>query len=68
MRCSDPDEHKGDAALYCIDGPITVNLVDMQESYQVEEGDTFFLPAGTKYQLVNFQARPVKMVFAITEL
>ena len=30
--------------------------------------DTFFLPAGTKYQLVNFENKPVKVVFAITEL
>lgn len=26
------------------------------------------LPAGTKYQLVNFENKPVKVVFAITEL
>lgn len=26
------------------------------------------LPAGIKYQLVNFENKPVKVVFAITEL
>lgn len=67
-RCSDPDTHEGDGALYCIDGPITVNLVDMQESYVMEPGDAFFLPAGTKYQLVNFENHAVKAVFAITAL
>ena len=30
-RCSDPDVHKGDGALYCVDGPVTVNLVDAEE-------------------------------------
>ena len=30
--------------------------------------DTFFLPAGTKYQLVNFENKPVKVVFAVTKL
>ena len=67
-RCSDPDIHKGDAALYCVDGPVTVNLVDMEESFQIEPEDTFFIPAGIKYQLVNFQNHPVKLVFAITDL
>ena len=60
--------HAGDAALYCIDGPVTVNLVDLEESFVVEEEETFFIPAGVKYQLVNFEAKPVKMVFCITDL
>ena len=67
-RCSDPDVHQGDGALYCIDGPVTVNLVDMQESYVLEPEDTFFLQAGTKYQLVNFENKPIKVIFAITKL
>ena len=67
-RCSDPDSHKGDGALYCIDGPVTVNLTQLQESFVIEEGNCFFLPAGTEYQLVNFENKPVKVVFAITEL
>ena len=67
-RCSDPDVHKGDGALFCIDGPVTINLVDLQESYVLNKEETFFLPAGTKYQLVNFESKPIKVVFAITEL
>jgi gentisate 1,2-dioxygenase len=67
-RCSDPDRHAGDGALYCVDGPVTVNLPEMRESFQLEPGDSFFLPAGTAYQLFNFQNKPVKCVFAITRL
>ena len=67
-RCSDPDSHEGDGALYCIDGPITVNLTDLQESYVLEPEDSFFLPAHTKYQLVNFENHAVKVVFAVTKL
>ena len=67
-RVSDPDVHKGDAALYCLDGNITVNLVDIQESYVLEPEDTFFIPAGVKYQLLNFENKSVKAIFAITEL
>jgi gentisate 1,2-dioxygenase len=67
-RCSDPDTHEGDAALYCVDGPVTINLVDRLESFQLYPEDSFFIPANTKYQLVNFQAKPIKLVFAITKL
>ncbi len=67
-RCSDPDTHEGDAALYCIEGPVTVNLVDLEESFVLEPEDTFFIPAGVKYQLVNFEAKPIKVVFSITKL
>lgn len=67
-RCSDADRHAGDGAIYCVEGPVTINLPKLQESFQIEQGDTFFLPAGTEYQLVNFQGRPAKCVFAITEL
>ncbi|GEN87820.1 cupin domain-containing protein [Oceanobacillus sp. FSL W8-0428] len=67
-RCSDPDSHEGDGALYCVDGPVTINLVDMEESFVLEPEDTFFLPAETKYQLVNFESNPVKVIFSITKL
>lgn len=67
-RCSDPDTHAGDAALYCIDGPVTVNLVDLQESFVLYPEDSFFLPANTKYQLVNFENHTIKVVFAVTAL
>lgn len=67
-RCSDPDTHEGDAALYCLEGPVTVNLVDLQESFVLNSEDSFFLPAGTRYQLVNFENKSIKVVFAVTKL
>ncbi|MGI6005356.1 MAG: cupin domain-containing protein [Christensenellales bacterium] len=67
-RCSDPDVHEGDAALYCVDGPFTINLVDLEESFVLEPEDSFFIPAGTSYQLVNFENHGIKAVFCITKL
>lgn len=67
-RVSDPDTHKGDTALYCIDGPITINLVDKEESFVLRPEDTFFIPNNVKYQLVNFENHVVKVVFSITKL
>ena len=47
---------------------MTVNLNELQESFVLDPGDSFFLPAGTSYQLVNFEAKPVTCVFAVTKL
>lgn len=67
-RYSEFDRHEGDGCLYCADGPLTVNLNEREESYVLEPEDSFFLPAGTSYQLVNFEATPVRAVFGITRL
>lgn len=67
-RVSEPDKHVGDAALYCLEGPVTVNLPDLEESFVLREEDTFFVPSDTSYQLVNFENKPIKVIFAITEL
>ncbi|HWQ78425.1 MAG TPA: cupin domain-containing protein [Anaerovoracaceae bacterium] len=64
-RTSEPDSHKGDCVIYVLEGPITVNLPDTLEAFIVDKGDSFFLPEGTTYQLLNFNAHPVKAVFAI---
>lgn len=64
-RTSEPDSHKGDCVLYVYDGRITVNLPDSLEAYIIEEEESFFIPEGVRYQLVNFESRPVKTIFAI---
>ena len=43
-------------------------VVDLEESFVLEPEDTFFIPAGVRYQLVNFENKPIKLVFAITKL
>lgn len=64
-RCSDVDSHAGDAVLYCAEGPITVNLAEETEAFTMAPGDSFFVPAGTKYQLCNFDGYPVRAIFCI---
>ena len=67
-RCSDPDKHEGDAVFYCVDGPVTINLNEIEESYVLQPEDSFFVPAGVSYQLVNFEAKPIKVIFGISAL
>lgn len=64
-RASEVDSHEGDCALYIVDGPITVNMPEIEEAFIAEPEDSVFIPAGTKYQLVNFEAKPSKAIFAI---
>ena len=64
-RTSEPDSHEGDCTLFVIDGPVVVNFTDLQETVIAEAEDSVFIPAGTRYQLVNFEKAPIKAVFAI---
>lgn len=67
-RVSEPLKHAGDGAVYCDKGTMMINLVELKDSYELLPGDTFFIPAGTTYQLVNFSPSQVHGIFALTEL
>lgn len=64
-RTSEPDSHKGDCVLFVVDGRVTVNLPDSEEAFIIENEESFFIPEGVRYQLMNFESHPVKAIFAI---
>ena len=64
-RASEPDAHKGDCLLYIAEGPITVYLPDTADAYDVQVDEAFLVPAGVRYQLINYTAGVIKAVFAI---
>lgn len=64
-RASEADSHEGDCVLYAYDGRMTVNLLDTLETFIIEEEESFFIPAGVRYQLINFESKPIKAIFAI---
>jgi len=64
-RVSEVDEHGGDKAIYAVQGPIVVFLPDTQETFRIQEGDVLYLPAHTKHQFINYNARPIIGYFAI---
>ena len=64
-RASEPDTHAGDAVLYVERGPVTFFLPDTTDAFKVEAGEAMFVPEGTRYQMINYTAGAIKVVFAI---
>ena len=64
-RASEPDSHHGDCLLYIDQGPITVYLPDTTEAHDVQAGEAFFVPEGTRYQLINYTAGVVRAIFSV---
>ena len=59
------DEHPGDACFYVLDGPVTFFTKKTKETYHVETGDFFFLPADTAYKMINYYGHTIKVLFMI---
>lgn len=65
VRASDIEDHKGDEVFYVVEGPVSVFLTETKQTFEVQEGDAFLIPEGTKHQYVNFTDKTVKAVFAV---
>jgi len=64
-RASEPDCHKGDAVFYVEAGPVTFFLPDTFDTFLVEEGEAMYIPEGTRYQCINYNDKPIKVIFSI---
>lgn len=64
-RASEPDSHRGDCALFVERGPVTVFLPDTQEAFDIQSEEVMFIPEGVSYQLINYTADAVKIIFSI---
>lgn len=59
------DIHPGDAVFYVLNGPITFFCPDTLQTFNVEEGDYFFLPEHTRYKIINYYGHTVKAIFMV---
>lgn len=59
------DAHKGDAVFHVLQGPMTFFVRDSGETYDVEEGDFMFIPAGQTYKIINYYGKTIKAVFSV---
>ena len=59
------DAHKGDAVFYVLEGPMTFFIKDRVETYDVQEGDFMFIPAGETYKIINYYGKTIKAVFSV---
>lgn len=65
VRASEPDSHDGDEALYAEIGPIVVLFPETGETFEVQEGETLYIPEGMKHQYMNYSSNVIKGVFAV---
>jgi hypothetical protein len=68
VRMTDVDSHEGECLLYMENGPLTVFFTDYHETFYVGSREAVYIPKNTKYQILNYEAKTVTVVFAITEL
>ncbi len=62
---SEPESHKGDELVYAIEGSLTIDLPETAQSFEVKEGEAFFVPENVKHEYHNFTDKVIKAVFII---
>ena len=65
VRASDPEVHRGDEALYVLDGPMAVFLPDTEDTFEVKEGEVMFIPEGIRHYYVNYTERVAKALHVV---
>jgi mannose-6-phosphate isomerase-like protein (cupin superfamily) len=64
-RHSDVIVHSSECVLVGLDGITTVYLPETRGTYQLHRYEGLFLPKGTKYNLINYEAKRAHCLFAI---
>jgi len=62
---SEPESHKGDELVYALEGSLTIDLPETAQSFEVCEGEAFFIPENVKHEYHNFTDKVIKAVFII---
>lgn len=63
-RISDPESHTGQTALYVKSGHLAAIDRETRETFKINPDEVLFVPGGCEYQLMNYEAEPVHVVFA----
>ncbi len=62
---SEPESHKGDELVYALEGTLTISLPETVQSFEVREGEAFFVPEGVGHEYHNFTDKVIKAIFII---
>ena len=66
-RSSELIEHGGDSALYCIDGPATLFLPELNLTFHMQPTEVLYIPPKHRYQFINYNDKPLKVYFAVSK-
>ena len=67
-RRSEPISHPGDTFLLGRDGPVAVYMTQSRETYMLKHYEGLYIPAGTAYMLLNYEAVTGRIIFATATL
>ena len=62
---SESESHKGDELVYALEGSLTISLSETAQSFEVREGEAFFVPEDVKHEYHNFTDKVIKAIFII---
>jgi mannose-6-phosphate isomerase-like protein (cupin superfamily) len=62
---SEPESHKGDELVYALEGTLIIYLPKTIQSFEVREGEAFFVPEGVEHEYHNFTDKVIKAIFII---
>jgi len=62
---SEPESHKGDEVVFALRENLTIFTPSTQETFEVKEGEAFFIPENVKHQYYNFTNGITRSVFVI---
>ena len=62
---SESESHKGDELVYALEGSLTISLPETAQSFEVREGEAFFVPEDVKHEYHNFTDKVIKAIFII---
>lgn len=70
--CSDPETHRGDEVLLCLEGTVSIFLPKegqeeavSTERYEVRTGERFFIPEGVNHQYFNLTAHICQVLLSV---
>ena len=63
-RITDPESHKGQTALYVKSGALSLIINETRETFKVLPDEVIYIPENCSYQMMNYEAGPVHVVFA----
>jgi len=62
---SEPESHNGDEVVFALRESLTIFTPSTQETFEVKEGEAFFIPENVKHQYYNFTNGITRSVFVI---
>lgn len=67
-RISEPESHEGQTALYVKSGALGVIITSTRETFKIYPDEVMYIPENCEYQMMNYEAVPAEVIFAISKL